>query len=206
MCDANGEIVMIFAKAVVALLLLPVSAVTYAADNSVFGLQLGQPLGIPECVKDIGGYPGVTDKICFERLAPRQHETGPVVSDTIRIRFPMLSLPSYVNGSAIIGQVLNGRLEGTGFNTHGVLDQDVALDALKEKYGAPDTYSPTTVQNGMGATFKVFVATWQTADVVVTFRSTTGKTNSGLVNIDTKLGNEWRAARLKELMGGGRKL
>lgn len=188
------------------LLLLLLAAQAFAADNTVFGLPLGEPLSVPECARSSYGYVVITDKICFERLFEKEHARGSIVSETVSIRFPISELPSIVNGTSMLALVLNGRLEGIGFNTHGVSDQEIVLSALKKKYGEPKVFLPHTVQNLMGASFKVFTALWQLPNIVVTFQSTTGEIDAGLVNIDTKIGSQYRTERLKELTGGQRKL
>ncbi len=97
-------------------------------------------------------------------------------------------------------------LEGIGFSTLGIADGDLVLEKLKEKYGEPTAFVPSKAQNRMGASYDAFVASWVFPNLHVTFQSVTNKLDSGLVNVDTKKGRDWRDQRLKELLKDKRPL
>lgn len=177
---------------------LPVSN-AYAEDIIVFGIPLGQDFLLPECAKASYGYSIGTNQACFERLFAREKQTGPIVTDTVRIRFPIAESPAIVKGGELIGRVIDGKLEGVGFNTMGIQNADTVLARLKEKYGEPKELLPQVVKNRLGASFDAFDAAWSGQNIEVLFQSVSGSLDSGLVNIDTKKGSEDRRKALKEL-------
>lgn len=175
------------------------------AAETAFGIPLGAPFTISECKKDKFGYSGVTDQLCFERLTNKK-DSAAIVNGTVRLRFPLKESPEIVKGGVIIAQIIDGNIEGTGFNTWGIRNQDEVLNALKAKYGEPSVLEPSTVQTAAGASFQMIKAVWNTDAIDVTFQGTTSSIDSGLVNIDTKTGNEWRSSALKTLTENKRAL
>lgn len=165
-----------------------------ATDMSVFGLSLGQKLSIPECEKTKYGYSLVIKQACYQSLSAQK---APVVTGTILIKIPIKEIPGVIKGDTVSGQVVDGNLEAVGFNTRGISDQESALDTLQKKYGKPSAYEPRAVQNQMGATYNVFTAGWEFSELVITFQSVTDTINSGMVNIDTRKGLEYRNGLLK---------
>ena len=178
----------------------PISVSTvYADDMTVFGISLGQEFSLPECAKASYGYRIGTKQVCFERLFEKEKLAGPIVTDSVRIRFPLADSPAIVTGAVLIGRVIDGKLEGVGFNTIGTRNADTVLDRLKEKYGEPNVFLPRVVQNRLGASFDAFDAAWSGQNLEVHFQSVMGSLDSGLVIIDTKKGSEDRSRALKEL-------
>jgi hypothetical protein len=182
---------------------IAVTSNAVAADQTVFGIQLGEPLSLPECERTGSGYSLLVKAVCFESLSaiPSSEEMR-----TIRIRFPLNDSPNLVSGGVLLAQVIGGRLEGVGFNTAGLRNQEAALTALKQKYGEPRALVPKTVKNRLGASFETFDALWETPEIQVTFQSVASSLDSGLVNIDTRKGKEVRDRRLKELLKDRRPL
>lgn len=171
----------------------------YADDITIFGIPLGQDFSLPECAKASYGYDIGTNQTCFERLFAREKQTGPIVTETVKIRFPIAKSPAIVNGGELIGRVIDGKLEGVGFNTMGIRNADIVLARLKEKYGEPEVFLPHVVKNRLGASFDVFDAAWSGQNIEVLFQSVSGSLDSGLVNVDTKKGSEDRSKALEEL-------
>lgn len=174
-------------------------SVTYADDMAAFGLALGQDFSLPECKKESYGYSIGTDHVCFERLFGKEKQSDPIVTETVRVRFPITESPSIVKGGEIIARVIDGKLEGLGFNTMGTRNADVVLNKLKEKYGEPKVFIPHTVKNRLGASFDAFNVGWSGPNLQVLFQSVSGSLDSGLVHIDTKKGSEDRSKAIKEL-------
>jgi hypothetical protein len=177
---------------------IPVSN-AYADDITVFGIPLGQDLSLPECAKASYGYRIGTNQTCVERLFEREKQTGPILTETVRIRFPIAESPAIVSGGVLIGRVIDGKLEGIGFNTMGTQNADTVLARLREKYGEPKVFQPRVVKNRLGASFDAFDAAWSGQNIEVRFQSVSGSLDSGLVNIDTKKGSDDRSKALKEL-------
>lgn len=182
-----------------AVLLLLCGSKIAVADTLVFGIPLGEELAIPECAKTSYGYAPGTDKVCFERVFGKEKDTGPVVNETVSIKFPINELPQIIKGASISGLIIDGKLEGIGFNTAGVRTAKMVLEKLKEKYGEPDVFLPRTVTNRMGAAFDTFSAGWTLPELVILYQGILGDLDTGLVNIDTKKGSDHRSKKLREL-------
>jgi hypothetical protein len=177
-----------------------------APDTKVFGLQIGAELNLPECERTrlsknsfIYRY---NDRLwCYQRLDKGKDGT-PVVNETIEIKFPFGDRPQIVSGLSLIGQVMDGKLEGIGFNTLGLTNADDVLQKLTEKYGKPSSSAPYEVQNRMGAKFTSVLAVWNFSNLVVAFNGVSSSLDSGLVTIDTPRCKAAREQKLKELTGG----
>ncbi len=186
---------------------------TSAQDMKVFGIPLGQPFTIAECEPAIYGYKGDTTSVCFDRLSEsakrkdkKKQVSEPVVNDLVKVRFPITEGPGLIAGDGFLARILDGKLEGIGFNTLGVSNADSVLKKLKEKYGSPTTLVSRKVQNRLGASFDAIEASWAFPDLYVTFDSAVYWLDSGLVNIDTKKGKEWRDNEMKNLLKDKRPL
>jgi len=194
----------------IAAFLLACPGIALGSDMSVFGLRLGEKFSMSECPRQMlgktvaYGFPGTEP--CFERPLGKTGERGPIINDTVLVKFPLSQIPSLVAGLGISVLIIDGNLEGVGFNTRGVDNADWALKRLKEKYGEPTAVVPRTVQNRMGAAFEAFTASWELPGLYVHFESVSTSLDSGLVNIDTKLGREHRDEALRELLKDKRPL
>lgn len=177
-------------------------SVSTATDKTVFGIRLGEKFSIPECEKSKVGlqlrYKFSSDKLCFERNFNRVQESGGIINDSVIVKFPISDAPQIMSSYEMFALVLDGNLEGIGFNTAGIRNAEMVLEKLKEKYGSPSTLVPKKVQNRLGASFDAFDAVWNLQDLVVLFQSVRSSLDSGLINIDTKKGREWRDKQLKE--------
>ncbi len=177
-------------------------SVSTAIDKTVFGIRLSEKFSIPECEKSEIGlqlkYKFSSDKLCFERNFRRVQESGDIINDSVIVKFPVSDAPQIMSSYEMFALVLDGNLEGIGFNTSGVSNAEIVLQKLKEKYGSPSTLIPKKVQNRLGASFDAFDAVWNLQDLVVLFQSVRSSLDSGLINIDTKKGREWRDKQLKE--------
>ncbi len=168
-------------------------------NKSVFNIPLGGKFSLMECDRKSYGYSIGASHLCFERLWGNEKEALAVCNETVKIRFPVTESPQIVSGAELLGLIMDGKLEGIGFNTCGYLCQNTVLDKLKNKYGEPEIVFPRTMRNGFGVLFESFLASWNTEGVAVTFYGIHGGMNTGLVTIDTKKGREYRAEKLKEL-------
>ncbi|MGC4076890.1 MAG: hypothetical protein QM702_07615 [Rubrivivax sp.] len=179
------------------------TAVHAHAQTSIFGLQLGAPMGLQECEKvktatTVIYRPAVTVP-CFKRLWSST-ETGPVGTGTVAISLPIDQIPSPMSGTEVMALVLDGNIEGVGFNTAGIRTQDLALAELTTKFGPPDSLERRPAKNSPGATFDVIYATWSQSGPVVSFEGASGNIASGFVTVDTPKANAWRAQARKALL------
>lgn len=185
------------------LLALATTVEADAADHTVFGFALGEPLNLPECERTSVGYSFVTTVTCFR--SPSFYDSKDEFR-TFTILFPSNESPSIVSGGGVLGLVMDRRLEGIGFSTEGVSNQDAVLSALKKKYGEPRVFAPKIVKNRLGASFEAFDAIWETQDLHITFESISSAIDSGVVRIDTRKGKEARDRALKEMLKDRRPL
>jgi hypothetical protein len=204
--------------------LLAVASLSLAQDMSVFGMQFGQPLTIPECPTkgsysiDYELFPSHT---CYARLmiyerfgaqAFRQYDKKhpppvlpPLGTEEVRIEYPLGEMPE-ISNTTVAAILIDAKLEGISFGTRGIANADSVLAKLKAKYGQTPTLVNSKVQNRLGASFDAFYAVWISPDLRVGFHSVSETIDSGLVIIDTRKGNEWREQRLKESSKDKRRL
>lgn len=177
------------------------SNVVCAEIEIVFGtLELGGLMDYDECPKTGRSYSPRTENICYEKLSStKTNSYNEAVDGSVMIRFPFSSKPSIVSGGVVVGQMIEGRLEGLGFNTRGIHNQDEVIAALISRFGSPSSYKKRMAQNNAGASFEVFDAVWSTANLVITYQSATRTFDVGLVNINTQIGQAAQDAALKHL-------
>jgi hypothetical protein len=194
----------------------PCAGMTVPQDMTIFGMEFGQPLTIPECPTK-GAYSMeyelFANHTCYERLNrykrlgvsmfqqyDKKHlppKLPPLSTEEVRINYPFSERPEITNTT--VGAILiDAKLEGISFGTRGIVDADAVLDRLKVKYGPSPTIVNTKVQNRLGASFDAFYAVWILPNLRVGFRSVSESIDRGLVVIDTVKGDEWREKQLKE--------
>lgn len=173
-------------KPIVACLLMLGAQSAFSADT-VFGVPLGQPLVVPECPKSRADhYEFMPDRLCFQhRFLGAVTTTDTSQPYSVILLFPHSEWPKVLRGRKPTLHIIAGNVEGISFETSGIDDQDEVLAALKAKYGEPLVLDPQTVQNRMGASFNVFTAAWATETITVSYASTAGRVDSGLVKIQT---------------------
>lgn len=167
--------------------LVAFTAAAFAADNAVFGLELGQRLSLPECPKTTGAFPDYRiahNEFCFERFPTRVGEEGPIINDTIVISLPHDKKPRMVSGN-VVGRVLDGRLESVTFNTAGQSVAELVLEDLVQKYGKPTSQEAVPGQTRMGAKFTAVNALWELPGLRVLYASVLDKISTGIVVIQT---------------------
>lgn len=193
------------------------------ADASVFGLmKIGEKFTLPECPQaSYGGYKITVEAACWKNIRTsydysaqkkkkkKDDAATPApmgMTDTVFVAFPFSEQPTLSKNSDIVVLVIDGVLEGVGFNTSGVSNQEFVVKKLKEKYGEPTVYNPIKVQNRLGATFEAVEALWKFDNLTVEFKSAEGSLDSGLVNIDSPKGKKHREDKLNEIFKKNRDL
>lgn len=179
-------------------------------DNRVFGMTLGEKFSISECqwveskptafdellkksnmLPSRRGYYKVAKELCFEipdgYLAKVANEgiDSLLQNGQVNVRFPFEEKPEIVKGW-LVAFLLNGNLEGVGFETNGLKNDKVVLKNLEEKYGPPSLFLPRKMQNGFGASFESFDATWSFATFKVHQFGLMKEIDVGWVQIDSK--------------------
>ena len=94
-----------------------------ATDMSVFGLKLGEPFTVPECerldlkIKNLERiHYKYSESVCFEQI-PYSKDNGTAVNRWVK--FPYKEAPQIVSTNTVSVLVMDGNLEGIGFNTLG---------------------------------------------------------------------------------------
>ena len=170
------------------------TALSATAQSTVFGLELGKELTIPECSRDrLGHYEIMPKAMCFKRVFDEKSKV-PVLNGSIEAELPSGTGPEFIKGSTVLLSLKDGKLEGMGLQTHGLATEDLVLTALNEKFGTPAELKKETVRNGFGATYAGTVATWSKPNLSVFYESVHGNVKTGFVRIET---DNARDARLK---------
>lgn len=194
------------------------------ADGSIFGvMNIGETFVLPECpTASYGGYKITVEAACWKNIRsnydystakkkkkkdePTAAPAPKAMTDNVYVAFPFAEQPTLSKNSDIIVLVVDGILEGVGFNTSGVSNQEFVLEKLKEKYGEPTVYNPIKVQNRLGATFDSIEAIWKFDNLIIRFNSTENDLESGLVNIDSPKGLKHRQDALDAIFKKNRSL
>lgn len=155
-----------------------------AALTTVFGLTFGQPLALPECVRN-----SITPSI-YEPVQPvtcqrMDGRGGPAEISAVRVVFPPDSAPSLVHEDAVDVYLVNNALGGIEYETIGIEDQQLVLDQLTAKFGRPDHLERPAVQNRAGAAFTAIRATWSKPDMFVEYQSAPVRLDLRFVSIET---------------------
>jgi hypothetical protein len=202
----------LIAGAIIGLLSMGTSAQTRIGAQSVFGFSLGEKLAMPECPFDtqnkfyvddsrVAAFEGkaLSKTTCFEHW-DNALAGQPAGTERVGIKFPEGESPSIAAGVSAL--LIDGRLESVSIDTAGLSNQDQVMAALKQKYGAPTSTNETKKQNSFGAVFNSHFAVWKFANLTVVFKGTTSHIDSGLVNIETKKGADYRSALSKQSHDG----
>lgn len=194
-----------FIYSFISLLLVFSGTTATAQDVSVFGLQLGAAVSIPECKRDDYGYALTNSNICYQRTPvfglfdekkyDKKSPRPPLGTEVISINYPFTDRPQIVSGG-IEAFIINSKLEGINFHTNGLSNAELVLEKLKEKYGPPKAVLPEKRQTRYGASFNAFTAVWEMPNLSVLFQSVYGSVESGRVTIGTNKGIEWFSEQL----------
>lgn len=173
------------------LLLGLLSTATLAADLTVFGLKLGEPIPLPECPWNATfRYAPATKEPCmiYGRATDRRDPASP----DRRIDFPYSQSPSLSAKGYVFGTVVNGRLEAVTIPTRGINAIPSTMAALQAKYGEPSSVRKYAVQNRVGAQFESATATWEFPELSVVYLGTVGVLDEGEIIISTPTGTAER--------------
>ena len=177
---------------IAASLLTLMGPIAHADNSTVFGMELQKPFNIVECpyqhiTKTMGIYNPPKNGVCYETIADAYEGKGKLPPDvTVRVTWPLGSIPIPVTGLYAIAKIIGGNLESLSFNTLGIKSQERDLQILSDKYGKPTAIDRAEMQNGFGAKFESIRTQWDFGDVVVSFDSSPSTFNSGLVRVETR--------------------
>jgi hypothetical protein len=178
-------------------------------DRTVFGLELGKTITVPECaftesVGPLGGSPArlyspLQRVACFERSTnftgkALERKSGPLDTETVEIVFPPADTSRFMQRLRPFAHVVGGKLERMELDTYGVEDTDLVVVELRKKYGEPTSLIPYRVKAASGAMFDAIAADWNSPDLFVHFESVGIRVDSGVITIETAKGREVRRA------------
>lgn len=175
----------------VSLLFIGFVAPTRAADYSVFGIDLGQKITMPDC----GAGAAIFDEktMCVIRkgdmwrfttsLQNLEKELG---TEEISIYFPNNLAPPYLSGIDLGVEMIDGVVESIAFSTAGESVQNDVLAALTKKYGNPTSIRNIPLQNAFGAKIIAIQASWHKSGLFVEFNGAAGSVDHGRVEVSTE--------------------
>ena len=180
---------------------LPMTATAQAqaptSPITIFGMQLGEPISIPECprrrrsdgtLSDIT-YERSPPNVCFERdiqLRDAPWRRG-------AITFPTDRIPLIMSGASGFTIIINGRLEGVEIQTLGHAHADGIIRELTEKFGRPTSVEADS-EIIHGITVPSTTAIWRRPQGLIEYRSVDGDLEHGYLRIMTATYAALRAA------------
>jgi hypothetical protein len=177
-----------------------------STDLTVFGLEIGKPVQLPECEFVMIG------KEMRDYISPVHQRTCVTVMRNFysnaharTLFFSYADEPKIVDQSKNATNLIldqNGALIGLQFPTSGISSQSTVLDQLTTKYGKPTESQATHVQNQLGAQFDVLHALWNLPGITVLFHGALTKIDEGFVTIDSPEAAKLRADALAHLNTG----
>lgn len=189
---------------------------------ALYGLTLLQPISLPECAADAKAvekyrkaaakypslslhYPYGVNKSgpCYKRDDRHAGAPNQPQNESVRIDFPMSALPEGASWDSVYATIIDGKVQAIGFNTYGLVSQQLVFDQLKGKFGTPDTNDIVTKQNGYGTKFDSIKAGWSLGDgVIASFEGTGLRTDYGIFSLSTETARAREAEHLKKLTSG----
>lgn len=150
---------------------------------AIFGLQLGAPVALPECRHRESSSnlyeenPAVICRTPVTTFETWHYPQGSVI-------FPIDKVPLLAANSEVTTFVIDGKLEGLTFPTHGPDVTDAIIQQLTEKFGRP-TYVGDDVSNGGFNSFPPKQARWESPGLFVEYHNMTRNKHYGWVRIET---------------------
>ena len=163
---------------------------TLLGDPSVFGIKLGAPSPLPECIhamiiseRSPDLYDFVQPKTCREkanRIPDEQFERG-------WMHFPTKIMPDVVTFPMVSTIEIDGNVEQVEFNTFGHDLMSDVIAQLSTKYGAPTGSRPSlSIIEGIGVPMTDTL--WVFANMAVEYRSIGPSMEAGVVTVTTSKG------------------
>ena len=192
------------------------SAICASPANAVviFGMEVGKPISIPECIKseEFAGliYSFRQVEVCW---AAQDHEgvtaKNELVSvnrdDSVFIIFPTGTRPVFVVHETLKALSIDGNIEEIHFD----LDPknfDAAYQIFLAKFGKPKSQNNMPVVNGIGIVFDNIQAQWKTDGVVISIEKRGRDVNTGYASIKSRIALEKDAATVKKRSAKEQKL
>lgn len=164
---------------------------------TVFGLELGKPVALPECKHTV--LPdGRLSKYTYE-LDPAVicHEPDIQLSDAPwrrgSVNFPLKQSPLILHVNSGYTHIVDGKLEGLKLETLGYANANAIISELKAKFGEP-TWSGETTSTVSGVAVPAVEAEWELPELYVSYISIGPDIDYGALLIETPVMRAVRAA------------
>lgn len=134
---------------------------------TVFGLQLGAPIALPECARS------ASDNYSIEQSQDCEHKPGvevPAMPERGIVAFLPAKMPAILSSNWIFTTVLDGKLEGLDASTLKYTVAEGVVDELTRKFGAPTSRDTETI-SVEGIPFPGLHVTWVRPGYTVEYHS-----------------------------------
>jgi hypothetical protein len=176
-------------------------------DTTVFGLQLGDPLNLPQCAGGLFGPLTRTKVTCVAgddvvgiAVAIIAEATGDAqMGEAVHISLPADRCPAWMSDCTAMAVVENGRLMAISAVTDGPGVEQAAAKELRAKYGTRATARQRFITPDSGAAkFDVWDLFWDFPGLHVQYLPVYANVTKGLLRIETEPVYQKRMAREKE--------
>lgn len=176
-------------------------------DTTVFGLQLGDPLNLPQCAGGLFGPLTQTKVTCRAgddvvgiAVALIAEATGDAqLGEMVHISLPADRCPAWMSGCTAMGVIESGRLMAISAVTDGPGVEQAAGKELRAKYGTRVTARQRFITPDSGAAkFEVWDLSWDFPGLHVQYLPVHANVKQGLLRIETEPIYQKRMAGEKE--------
>jgi len=180
-------------------IVLPIGS-NAAQPGSVFGLELQEPLTIPQCPyetdHDKAIYLWPAAGACYELPsgdAPGEIDASRIVDEVpadgpVVIVWQVADKPAIVSGRGAMAQMAAGKLQRVVFETKGVGSQEEVYDTLMHQFGAATSTQRVPLE-GAPTSASPMLAKWTLDQVDVLFYSAVEGPDRGVVSISAHPSN-----------------
>lgn len=155
---------------------------------TVFGVQLGTPITLPECERVKDRFPSSDGK--KRPYAAVQSHTCHLLSPNDAtvggIRFLPEELPLIVKADYAVTRVIDGNVESIGVSTLGFMHVDEIMRQLKEKFGQP-THTAIEPKIFGSVSAPSLTAEWEKDTYRVEYHSFGGSYSEGSLRVETAI-------------------
>jgi hypothetical protein len=176
-------------------------------DTKVFGMQLGEPISLPDC--GLWGMVAPAANCRMDQLAGMLSVVTEIAglsadSEVVMIKLASDSCPQWMPDCTAAASVINGRLAGVVVQPPGPQVKEAVAKELMAKYGRPSlAHQRTITPLEAGSAFQVVDLEWNFPGLHVEYKVVDETVHVGTVRIETgtlyarRMANEQEAAKPK---------
>lgn len=148
----------------------------------LFGVMLGAKPSVPDC----GGLVMPTHMCWKQGATPLRDILGPKPGEVRDISvFFGEKTPDFVEQFGFSGKLIDGKIEGVAILTKGLQVQIRVFAQLSTKFGKPLGSRIEHAQNGFGAVYDIFRASWLLGGTLITFVGREPDDDYGVIRAET---------------------